>query len=152
MQKSEASLLRKELEHASGALKERVGELEKIKLASADSVTRLAVKVDKVERENARLGRIVRKLQKALAVCKCAGTERRPADGAAKGASRDAASAGTADGAGAPERRPAREAARDLAYYDNENNPSSDSTTAGEKSSARRLGRTLTARRAASRR
>ena len=123
MQKSKASLLRKELEHALGALKKKEDELKKIKLASADSVTRLAVKVDKVERENARLGRIVRKLQKALAGCKCAGTERRPADGAAKGASRDAASAGTAEGAGTPERRPARNVAGDLAYYDNENNP-----------------------------
>ena len=125
MQKSEASLLRKELGHALGALKKKEDELKKIKSASPDFVTRLTVKVDKVERENARLGRIVRKLQKALAECTCARMER-PADDAAKGASRDAVSAGTA-GAGARKRRPARNVARDLAYYDNENNPSSDS-------------------------
>ena len=94
MQKSEASLLRKELGHALGALKEKEDELKKIKLASADSVTRLTVKADKMERENARLRRIAWKLQKALARCTCACTERRPADGAAK-ASRDAGSAGT---------------------------------------------------------
>ena len=122
MQKSEASLLRKELGHALGALKKKEDELKKIKSASADSVTRLTVKVDKVERENARLRRIVRKLQKALAEYTCARMER-PADDAAKGASPNAGSAG----AGAPERRPARNVARDLAYYDNENNPSSDS-------------------------
>ena len=152
MQKSEASLLRKELGHALGALKKKEDELEKIKSASADSVTRLAVKVDKVERENARLGRIVRKLQKALAECTCARMER-PAGDAAKGASPNAGSAGagTAESGGAPERsaadgaakgaspnagsagagarkrRPARNVAGDLAYYDNENNPSSDS-------------------------
>ena len=58
MQKSEASLLRKELGHALGTLREKEDELKEIELAQADSMTKLTVKVDMIERENARLGRI----------------------------------------------------------------------------------------------
>ena len=75
--------------------------------------------------------------------CWCRGApERRPAEGAAKGASRDAGSAGS----GTKKRRPARNVARDLAYYDNENNPSSDSLyNQRRKEFRKRPGRTSTA-------
>ena len=67
--------MRKEPWHELEALKEKDG-MKKIKLASAGSAARLAVRVDR-EREDARSSGIAWKLRKALTWCRCACTERR---------------------------------------------------------------------------